>query len=204
MRPRRWGWPCFCLASPWGRHLPISYLRRTLQKQKDLWRVHGRYASSKHREEIVTPFYLFILFLKVQLLTLRSDINFLSSVCSRKWGLTCSIEPWTTGKIHFYTFVCLNLMWKASYSSPTSWQLGLEPSRSRHWPCDWSSRMHHRPAGSPRWMKEWAQCWLNQTQPTVYQQGVNQWTNQNVSYRHDNNINTVIIHWKILESWMSF
>lgn len=31
-------------------------------------------------------------------LTLRSDISFLSRVCSRKWGLTCSIEPWHTGR----------------------------------------------------------------------------------------------------------
>lgn len=36
-----------------------------------------------------------------------------------------------------------------------------EPSRNHRWPCDWSYRMRHQPAGSPHWMMGWVQCWLD-------------------------------------------
>ena len=110
---RRWGRQCCCPASPWGHRRPTSCQRRTLRKQKAPWLVHEPCASSGHRRRrkrrrrkrrwvercwlklIILPYFLWIKYLENKPgLTLRSDISFLSKVCSRNWGLTWVIEPW--------------------------------------------------------------------------------------------------------------
>jgi len=73
--------------------LARSWAVRFLWTQKR--RVRGGVLINNIRSAYPTHRQIYCRFLFC-ILTLRSDISFLSKVCSRKWGLTCSIEPWDT------------------------------------------------------------------------------------------------------------